>query len=717
MSAFREEEGKYNASHSLANAKTRTRIPRAKREDEDQDISSVVKKTYTVLSVDDDNVNQKVMENLLKAEGYTVIKAMSGRAALDIIDEAYRRCERERLENEQIEEDKPRESFFDVEGVDRDWGRNFLYRGLPDIILLDVMMPGISGFKVASTLRRRYPPPLLPIIMISEIATAASAQKGIRNGANEFLMKPISRFAKVELLSRIRTLIKLKQIWQLEQQAVERKQAETKCSPSLLPVHIMERIQEGKRDIVDIFPMITLARIGIEPENPEVELSLEWAHALDHFIRCLDKLTKEEESVTKVYVTGESYVASAGASGDRRHAHIMIRFVQKAAKRVEKWFSRMVGKEQVCGRGGGPLPVKVKLKIVLHSGRAKAGILGEIRPQYCLFGPSLRELSRLYEINSVIGCVVASPETIKCAANPFSFIPNPYHCYIHSFTDESPPNVHTVPPFGVPLSFIMPLTGSARQRLKQATLRTQQVQRIQLQYHQGSKLGGQDAQYDTNAGAKWKLSRISIPLESHQRIPFSDNMSPIIPNHRCSRPTSKPGSQSPHPCNLFSSFNDGHAHNACNSQPRLHARLSGNLINEESSYGRKLHLKEIYDCKDDSVNGEPQVRSSSTFASAGTPGEERTVQHHETPPTSLKRLDERLEAEMRLLMRDATSAATRVTREAMSSMVRVSSSSSMSAGFGRVQLHARTRSVASTNLLKRSLRTPQTPLSTEPRFM
>lgn len=62
----------------------------------------------------------------------------------------------------------------------------------PDIILLDVMMPGMDGFSVCEALRQRKETSTLPIIMLSAKTDLDSINKGLRVGATKYLTKPIS---------------------------------------------------------------------------------------------------------------------------------------------------------------------------------------------------------------------------------------------------------------------------------------------------------------------------------------------------------------------------------------------------------------------------------------------------------------------------------------------------------------------------------------------
>lgn len=65
-------------------------------------------------------------------------------------------------------------------------------RDPPDIILLDVMMPGMDGFTVCETLRKEEDTAALPIIMLSAKTDLESINRGLRLGATKYLTKPIS---------------------------------------------------------------------------------------------------------------------------------------------------------------------------------------------------------------------------------------------------------------------------------------------------------------------------------------------------------------------------------------------------------------------------------------------------------------------------------------------------------------------------------------------
>lgn len=118
-----------------------------------------------ILIVDDDPVNRRVLVNHLSARGYRVRQASSGPEAL-----------------------------------------RFLDRHRSDLVILDVMMPRMSGFEVCKKLRERHPPEELPVLLLTARHQVSDLLAGLASGANDFLTKPIS---KDELLARVETHLDL----------------------------------------------------------------------------------------------------------------------------------------------------------------------------------------------------------------------------------------------------------------------------------------------------------------------------------------------------------------------------------------------------------------------------------------------------------------------------------------------------------------------------
>ncbi|MCU0819334.1 MAG: PleD family two-component system response regulator [Beijerinckiaceae bacterium] len=124
--------------------------------------------TARILIVDDVFANIRLLEARLTAEYFTVVTAMNGPQALDI-------CE----------------------------------RGECDVVLLDVMMPGMDGFEVCQRLKSAPATAHLPVVMVTALDSPADRLRGLQAGADDFLTKPIN---EVALLTRVRSLVRLKHL-------------------------------------------------------------------------------------------------------------------------------------------------------------------------------------------------------------------------------------------------------------------------------------------------------------------------------------------------------------------------------------------------------------------------------------------------------------------------------------------------------------------------
>ncbi len=77
----------------------------------------------------------------------------------------------------------------------------------PDLVLLDIKMPGLDGFQVAEALKKDPATSAIPIVFLSALGSSKEKVRGLELGAEDYLTKPIN---KIELLTRIRAVLKLK---------------------------------------------------------------------------------------------------------------------------------------------------------------------------------------------------------------------------------------------------------------------------------------------------------------------------------------------------------------------------------------------------------------------------------------------------------------------------------------------------------------------------
>ena len=119
-----------------------------------------------ILVVDDTPQNVKLLSDLLAARGYEVTTASSGEQALQSIAQ------------------QP-----------------------PDLVLLDIMMPGISGYEVCRKIRENPATALLPVVLATSLDPNQERVKGIEAGADDFLSKPVNQ---AEMFARVKSLLRIK---------------------------------------------------------------------------------------------------------------------------------------------------------------------------------------------------------------------------------------------------------------------------------------------------------------------------------------------------------------------------------------------------------------------------------------------------------------------------------------------------------------------------
>ena len=212
---------------------------------------------FTLLVVDDEPVNRRVLVNQLGLHNYRILEAPDG-------EEALAAAARER----------------------------------PDLVLLDIMMPRMSGYDVCRQLRQDRPPADLPVIYLSAKNQLRDLLAGFETGANDYLTKPVS---KAELLARVRTHLELLDVHRnLERKVAERSDELFRANEQLARLASLDDLTRiANRRTFDE----SLARTWAEHQRRGAELSL-LLFDVDYFKRYNDCYGHQQGDAALLAVAG-----------------------------------------------------------------------------------------------------------------------------------------------------------------------------------------------------------------------------------------------------------------------------------------------------------------------------------------------------------------------------------------------------------------------------
>ena len=229
--------------------------------------------TGRILVVDDNASNRDLLFRRLSRDSHEVTRAASGRRALEILaSEAF------------------------------------------DLVLLDLMMPGLNGFQVLERLKAHERLHTLPVIMVSGLEETDSAVRCIEAGAEDYLTKP---FKPVLLRARISACLERRRWRERERRYLERIELEKVKYETLLrnvlPGQIVARLNDGEVVIADRIEQATILFADLVGFT-EIALRLSPARLVDQLNRifsAFDDLCRRLH-IEKIKTIGDAYMAAAG---------------------------------------------------------------------------------------------------------------------------------------------------------------------------------------------------------------------------------------------------------------------------------------------------------------------------------------------------------------------------------------------------------------------
>ncbi|MCP4155421.1 MAG: response regulator [bacterium] len=223
--------------------------------------------TSRILAVDDELVNLQVLVNHLSLHNYSVSKAVNGKEAMEmVLDPATR----------------------------------------PDIVLLDVMMPRMSGYEVCREIRKLYSHNELPIIMLTAKNQVVNMVEGLDSGANDYIVKP---FSSEELLERIKVHSQLLKATRNLKDAYEKLEEYSRTLEQKVAVRTRD-LKEKNRLIMDSINFAQRIQQNILPLEEKINTALP-----EHFVLYLPKDIVSGDFYWFEYVENHVFIAAVDCTG------------------------------------------------------------------------------------------------------------------------------------------------------------------------------------------------------------------------------------------------------------------------------------------------------------------------------------------------------------------------------------------------------------------
>ncbi|MEZ4808940.1 MAG: ATP-binding protein [Allomuricauda sp.] len=310
-----------------------------------------------ILIVDDEPVNRRVLENHLTVAGYDITEVSTGKGALKLLEE---------------------DASF-------------------NLVLLDIMMPEISGYEVCEKIREKYPASDLPIILLTAKNTVSDLVTGFNSGANDYLTKP---FSKNELLSRIKTHLNLNTIHRATSRFVPAEFVRSVGKESITDIRLGDHIEKSVTVLFsDIRDYTTLSESMTPTQNFKF---------VNAYVGRMGPIIKDNDGFVNQYM------------GDG----IMALFPKKpenaldAAIEMQRTLA-LYNKRRVEEKGYKPLSVGIGL----HTGPLIMGIIGDSkRNDPAVIADTVNSAARVEGVTKYFGAnIIISEDSLKLMEDPSGF--------------------------------------------------------------------------------------------------------------------------------------------------------------------------------------------------------------------------------------------------------------------------------------------------------
>jgi adenylate cyclase len=303
-----------------------------------------------VLLIDDHKLIRTILSRPLLADGYAILEAENGEEGLKLAVECN-----------------------------------------PDVIILDIMMPGVDGFEVCRRLKSQSATKDIPVLVVTALSAHEKLLEGIEAGASDFLTKPVDLH---EVRLRVRNATKAKQL--LNALEKERGNSE-RLLLNVLPASIAARMKQGESPIVDMHQeasVLIAELVGlnglIDNISPDQVVLL-----LDEIHSAFDALA-QKHGVWRFKSLGDRYMVVAGTPEERHdHAATLADLAFELRAYIERFNSENL--------------LSIQLKLCISTGPVVAGVIGSKGLAYDVWGTAVKTA---WELNSL----VCGPEILVTAS-------------------------------------------------------------------------------------------------------------------------------------------------------------------------------------------------------------------------------------------------------------------------------------------------------------
>jgi len=314
-----------------------------------------------VLVVDDEEQNRILLKDPLEARGFEVTEAQNGAEAFRAIAER-----------------------------------------LPDVILLDLMMPGMDGFEVCRRLKKNSRTAHIPVLLITALSDRRERLMGIEAGANDFLNKPVDM---QDLLLRVANAAHAKALF--DQLQAEREKSD-RLLLNILPKAVASRMKEGEVTIADKYPdaSVLVADLAgftnLATHIPPEQL----VFLLNEIFTAFDILL-EKHGLEKIKTIGDAYMAVAGIPFSRPdHVSAIAGLALEMTTALEEFNKQY--------------DTSLRVRIGISTGPVVAGVIGRKKFSYDLWGDTVNIACRL-ESHAQPGSILVDEPTFRLLRNHYRF--------------------------------------------------------------------------------------------------------------------------------------------------------------------------------------------------------------------------------------------------------------------------------------------------------